>query len=211
MTRTVLDARELDERRNESRVFYPRAFPDVSHPLGSGTYEVRWFARHGVGQVVLARTSFEVADGEVTCEKSDEEAEEGLPNWEVGIHEWPTTDFGGPGVMLWARSTDGDQRSAASCLVSTPDGREYSTSFTIFVPKHQQLPREAYQFIFPRDFKDAPDPPFLEGRYPVAWWVEEGVSKILLKRDCFRVHAGKLKTCEGAQVKSALDFESQDE
>lgn len=116
------------------------------------------------------------------------QAAQGLPNWRA-CHEWPDPIQGEDRVALAVCSIDGDERRIALCRVRGPHGHsELDHAANVFGNKPQPTDEDEAPFPDPR-FSSAPTR-LSDGRYRVEWWADQGVGRILVRKDRFRVKKG---------------------
>lgn len=134
----------------------------------------------------------------------------GFENWETGVLFWPK-QRGGPALHFWAQSLDWERRASASCEFLAPDTNTRYRAHRPMGPLGSPLgqgPSDRFEFLFPRDFADAPSELWVltDGRYPVVWEVPGDEHPVVMKRTCFQVKSGALYDCDGNRVSEPLQI-----
>jgi hypothetical protein len=129
----------------------------------------------------------------------------GLSNWEVRV-QWGGDAFV-PGqmediVLVRAVSTDGSREKVLSCVVTAPDGRESSVGelelgsaiFGSGLERLMESDDTLYFYPDPREFKNPPPTPLVDGTYRVAFYAKtkDGPGQFLLAADRFGIRDGRL-------------------
>lgn len=128
----------------------------------------------------------------------------GLANWQPK-HSWggsPEAPFPLPGVVLGVLSNDGQKLKIYRCDVTDPHRMTTTAdkSRVVFFGSAEKAldhvePDSVGAFLYPKDFKDAPQLPLEDGTYSVSWWSfggSRGPGRQLVATDEFEIRDGVL-------------------